>query len=195
MNATTRRTLAGGLLHLGTLEDAVADFHKHRAFRNDPVLAHTMAAGSLTEAIERACAGIAADGKKFRHDQYLRPSSVESLQRRLIKHMHTLPAAKDFDALHDLVQNLRPNGVGQLKVFDVTMRLGAYLKINLEHSKYVYLHRGALAGWQKLTSKRARPYRVLLDSIPAELQEMGPHYLIEDWFCEYRLWLLMRAAA
>lgn len=77
MSDTTRRTMAGELAHLKTLEDAVADYRQHSAARyqgvhHDPVLLHTMAASSLTEAIERACAGVTADGKKFRHDQYLR---------------------------------------------------------------------------------------------------------------------------
>ena len=48
------------------------------------------------------------------------------------------------------------------------MRIGAHLNIDIEHSDWVYVHRGALVGWQNL---------------------LMPHYMIEDFFCEYRLWL------
>jgi hypothetical protein len=201
MNATTRRHAAGELAHLQTLEDAVDDYFvfRHGARHNgDPVLIHTKTAISLFSAIKRACAGVDVDGIKSRHDQYLRPSAVEDLQRNLIEHMDGLRLATSFDALHDRIRSLRPKGIGDLKVFDVTMRLGAYLNIDIDRSDYVYLHRGALVGWQALTGQRARPYRVPFDSVPAALQVL-PHYMVEDFFCEYRTWLrpelLMREAA
>ena len=116
MNATTRRHARGELEHLKTIQEAVLDFR-----HPDRVLRHTMAASSLPEAIERACAGVTAEGEKFRHDQYLRPSVVENLKRNLIEHMHHLRLATNFDDLHDKIYILRPKGIGHLKVFDVTM--------------------------------------------------------------------------
>lgn len=68
------------------------------------------------------------------------------------------------------------------------MRIGAHLNIDIEHSDWVYVHRGALVGWQNLTGEKSRPHRVPISSIPAALRLM-PHYMIEDFFCEYRLWL------
>ena len=183
MNATTRRHARGELEHLKTIEEAVLDFR-----HPDPVLRHTMAASSLPEAIERACAGVTAKGEKFRHDQYLRPSVVENLKRNLIEHMHHLRLATNFDDLHDKIYILRPKGIGHLKVFDVTMQIGAYLGIDLDSSGFVYIHRGALVGWQNLTGSRAKPHRVPISSLPAALRVM-PHYLVEDFFCEYRTWL------
>lgn len=153
------------------------------------MLIYTKSASTLPKAIERACAGMTPDGKKkFRHDQYLRQSAVEHMQRRLIKYMHILPLATNFDDLYDKIYMLKPKGIGHLKVFDVSMRIGAYLKIDLEQSNYCYLHRGALKGWQRMTGQRAKPYRVTINSMPAVLQSL-PHYLIEDFFCEFREWL------
>ena len=163
MNWTTRQHANGKLDHLQTLDDAISHFLEHYPERHpdghhDRVLLHVKSAGPLTEAIVRACAGMTVEGKKFRHDQFLKSSTVENLQRRLISTRH-LRSATNFDSLHDLINSLRPKGIGQLKVFDVSMRIGTWLKIDPEESDFVYLHRGALVGWQNLTDSRGKPYQ------------------------------------
>ncbi len=142
MNATTRRHKAGELAHLRTVENAIVDFRQNAAARNNPVLELVLAAASLSEAIRRACASCTTDGKKFRHDQYLRAASVAALEQRLIENLRVLTTAKTFDELHGVIRGLRPKWIGDLKVFDVAMRLGAYLQIDLERSEFVCLHRG-----------------------------------------------------
>ena len=147
-----------------------------------------MAANSLPEAIERACAGLTADGKKFRRDWHVKELAVKILQQRLTENANELAGAGDFDGLLNLIDILSPEGIARLKIFDVTMRVGTYLKIDIERSDWVYLHRDSLTGWQKLTGSQARPHQVPFSSSAAALRVMS-HYKIEDFYCEYRLWL------
>lgn len=94
-----------------------------------------------------------------------------------------LASAKSFDALHALVESLILNirGVGELMVYDTTVRLAAYR--GLEPTD-VYLHAGTRAGARALgVDHRARsiPRR----SLPAPLRRL-PATELEDILCIYK---------
>ena len=80
-------------------------------------------------AIRRAAACEFPDGKRHPH-QYLIPRKLlELAEGRLQAVGKRLAAAKDFDALHEVVEREigSVHGIGKLMVYDIAHRIGAYL--------------------------------------------------------------------
>ena len=64
--------------------------------------------------------------------------------------------SENFEVLYKIVDELRGLGIGELTVYDTTMRLGAFLE-KQKRKRFrplgVYLHNGALDGAKKLLSR------------------------------------------
>ena len=75
--------------------------------------------------------------------------SLEDAEKRLQTASGTLSAAADFKALHKAVDNAigKKQGLGELAVYDIAQRIGAYLG---KEPKLVYLHRGVREGARAL---------------------------------------------
>jgi hypothetical protein len=186
MNVGTRATARGEFDHLRTLADVVANFRERykAGVDYDPVVAHARSAGDIREAIQRATAGRGADGKMFAMDRRIDPKAREVFTEALIDIRDDIRRAIDFEELFDLVEGGAPRRIGDLTIYNVSMRIGAYL--GLVPIRYVYLHAGPLRGWKRLFgSKGNPPKRLPLASFPPELRELSP-VLVEDLLCEYR---------
>jgi hypothetical protein len=186
MNAGTRLTAAGAFSHLKTLDDVVADFvarYGDGGKSHDRVVAFAAKQTSLGSAIRVACAGRGEDGKMMSYQSRIKPRATATLTERLLENRKRLSDAADFDALHDVVHDLRPIGIAELTTYCVALRIGAYLR--LEPRRHLYLHTGAAKGWRALTGDRTNPVRVLMEDVPAVLRPLGPHRL-EDLMCEYQ---------
>ncbi|AZO77220.1 hypothetical protein B5U99_27555 [Bosea sp. Tri-54] len=113
-------------------------------------------------------------------------------KRRLLAAEHPLADAPTFEALHALVAAaLRPiNGIGDLTIYDVATRIGAFLKLAPDA---VYLHAGAAEGAKALGIRTAGGRPVPLDRFPAALRRLGAYHL-ENLLCTFKR-ELKRAAA
>jgi hypothetical protein len=102
-------------------------------------------------------------------------------EERLQAAARRLANARDFDALHELVEREIGSiqGIGKLMVYDIAQRIGAYLG---KAPRLVYLHRGtkqgaAVLGFRGETLDPAVLPTAFLQLTPAE---------IEDCLCIYK---------
>jgi hypothetical protein len=108
---------------------------------------------------------------------------LERSRARLLENLPLLKGCTSFDELHELVDRLiRPiAGVGELAVYDTTLRIGA--RFGLAPAK-VYLHAGTRIGARNL-GLDARNGELEIADLPPELQTLAAHEL-EDVLCIYK---------
>jgi hypothetical protein len=100
----------------------------------------------------------------------------------LSKHARAIQKAHDFDDLFHLIDTaLEPiPGLGELYVYDTTLRIGA--KLNLFPDK-VYLHAGTRLGARALGLRTAATLK--MSELPKEFRALKPHE-IEDVLCIFK---------
>ena len=153
--------------------------------RRDHVLDYCASAPNLTQAIDRACAARAADGKMHNHQSRV-PEAVRQKFRRLIMEQWPWQLDEDltaFDDLYDHCESVAPRGIGVVTVYDTATRIGAYLKLTPDA---LYMHAGVMLGWNRLHGRRMPLLkRIPRAELPIELQSLPPDE-IEDLLCTYR---------
>ena len=138
---------------------------------------------SFRTAIEKAALAVNSKGKRYSHQHRLQKASLERARRLLLANSRAVERARGFDDLHRLVdRNLRPiPGIGELYVYDTSLRIGA--RLNLLPTK-VYLHAGTRVGARALgLDPRAATLEVL--ALPQEFRSLEPHE-IEDLLCIFK---------
>jgi len=154
--------------------------------KNRPTLARLLGSyhdlPSLNEAIRKAAHGLDEKGKRHRHQSRIKREAIRAAHRALAAVETTLASITDFDSLHSVVEARTHSidGIGELYIYDVALRIGAFLRI--EPTK-VYLHAGTRRGALRLgfppSMKTIRP-----EELPSELAELRP-FEIEDLLCIY----------
>jgi hypothetical protein len=155
--------------------------------RRDMVVDYCAAASSLKEAITRACASRAANGKCHNHQSRVTDDSRTWFADRIVDAFLFLKRElRGFDELHDLCEGIAPPGIGPVTIYDVATRIGAYLKLE---PTSLYLHAGVRVGWDILNPRgSAGVKRVPRSRLPKELQALPPDQT-EDLLCAYRAYL------
>lgn len=123
------------------------------------------------------------DGSLHPHQTFHGIAASESeVISRLSNNKPALRMAKDFEELYAAVKGIIKDVdmVGDVAIYDVTLRLGFYL--NILPAKYVYLHAGAKEGYRQIVGGTKLPYRVEVSSMPPMFHNIEP-YLLEDYFC------------
>jgi hypothetical protein len=136
---------------------------------------------SLREAVRRASRAERPDGKRHDHQTRIRRSALRVAGRRL----KTLDfrRVKDFGELHALLSEAIGTlpGIGELMVYDTSLRIGARLGLEPE---LVYLHAGTRRGARALGLESAAPC-LRVSELPAPLRRLRPRE-IEDALCIYK---------
>ena len=137
---------------------------------------------SLPAAIERAGMAQRRDGKRYDHQRRLSREVLRTATAAL--HRASLADAKNFADLHRRVKEAlgRVSGVGELMLYDTTLRIGAHLGLLPET---VYLHGGTRQGARALGLDWRADHLEVAD-LPGEgLQALALHE-IEDCLCIYK---------
>ena len=189
---------------LTDLSAVVEDFRWRYQDRKltDQVVTYCRDAPNLREAIRRAVLARDANGKHHNHQSKVdldarrkfgnKIWSRHAEVRRLVR---TADPAEDwlwskFDGLHELLDDIKPYGIGPVTVYDVAVRVGAYLGIA---PRSVYMHAGVKQGYKALYEAMADMDWVLPGSVPriplsyfpTPLSEL-PADDVEDLLCTYR---------
>jgi len=124
---------------------------------------------TLESAIEHAALAINRKGKKYSHQWRLNKLSLEEARQILMMNSKAISQAKDFDDLFALVEGLceRISGIGELYIYDTSLRMGG--KLNKMPTK-IYLHRGTRGGAQAL-GLDSKAKALELSKIPLELRK------------------------
>jgi hypothetical protein len=168
--------------------------------RRDMVWEYCRTAPDLKTAILRAVRSRGEDGKMHNHQTRV-PEAIREefgsecrLQRRNID--LTMKSKMDkFDALHDLLDSIKPKGIGPVTLYDVATRIGAFLGVD---PTSLYLHAGVREGINLLNdgengayfdrkewSKIERVPQDRLRGIWPEFSALPPDE-VEDLLCTYR---------
>lgn len=138
---------------------------------------------TLESAVEQAALAINSKGKRYSHQCRLKKVALEKARQALLVNSAALARAKSFDDLLSLVETiLEPiGGIGELYVYDTSLRIGARLHLL---PKKVYLHRDTRVGARTLGfDGRAKALEV--SEMPSELRQLDPHE-IEDVLCIFK---------
>jgi len=138
---------------------------------------------SLTDAIHNATHALDRNTKRYSHQRWLTTDSAAAAETRLAAIRSDILSAESFHSLFLAIETaLKPVcGAGELYIYDVAFRVGAYLEL---HPEKVYLHSGTRVGADALAIGKS--YRWLDPSdIPREIQNLSPAEC-EDILCIYK---------
>ncbi len=168
---------------ISNLADIVRDYMKSHRNQAAQELRGFEITKSLGEAIERAGMARNQDGKRFDHQRRIGEFTLKKATRRLLQARDRIKACRDFEELFQLVRSIVESieGIGELHVYDTSLRIGAKLGLSPEA---VYLHAGTREGAENL-GLNTRGISLPLESLPEELQLLQPRE-IEDVLCIYK---------
>lgn len=184
---------------LDNMDAIVEDFQWRYVDRHktDQVIKYCAEAPSFRLAVARAVEARDALGKHHNHQSKVDIRARRTLGRSIVARKaevsRIVKGAKrgrfdGFDALHDFIDEIKPYGIGPVTVYDVAVRIGAYLKIE---PTSVYMHAGVRAGMKAL--EVALPELRGLNRFKHVPVAMLPHPLngmraddVEDILCTYR---------
>lgn len=181
--------------------DAIADDFKWRYVdrkKTDQVIEFCSEAAVLSVAISRAIEARDADGKHHNHQSKVDIGARRLFGKRIWTRRNQVKKCKDFDTLHDLFDEIKPYGIGPVTVYDVAVRVGAYLGIE---PTSVYMHAGVRQGFKALQEAMdpfdndgapgwtdpqvAKLPRIPMSTFPSPLRHMRADD-VEDILCTYR---------
>jgi len=137
----------------------------------------------LANAVERAALSVDASGKKHRHQYRLQRQTLAAFANNLINNLHHISTVNDFEELIQLVRAAKILGIGELAVYDVAVRIGAYLNIWPEK---IYLHAGTRVGTEALIGN-VKGETIEKDLLPADFRSPNLScYELEDMLCIYK---------
>ncbi len=135
---------------------------------------------TLKSAIELAALARNSRGKRFSHQRRLKKVHLEEAKQALLANSRAIAQSGNFDDLFALIEKVVGpiSGIGELYVYDTSLRVGA--KLGLLPNR-VYLHAGTRRGAEALGFDGKT--RTLDKSLfPREFQQLEAHE-IEDVLC------------
>jgi len=158
--------------------------------KRDMVVVYCEEAATLRQAIKRACASRAANGKMSNHQSRVPEAVRQTFKRALLDVVDEIASAPDFDALHEIADRVKPPGIGPVTLYDVSTRIAA--RLALEPTS-LYLHAGVAQGLRALeraTGSAARATDGII--LAVDLHDVWPEFAsltpdeTEDLICTYR---------
>ena len=129
--------------------------------------------------IHNAALAINHKGKRHSHQKRLSKKTLSIARDILVDNKNSIKEIKSFDQLFVLIDNLlKPvKGIGELYIYDTSLRIGSYL----DHlPEKVYLHSGTRIGARSLGYKNK--YIIEMNELPKEFQKLEP-FEVEDILC------------
>jgi hypothetical protein len=187
---------------LTDLEAIVEDFQWRYVDRKktDQVIKYCAEADRFQLAVTRAVEARDANGKHHNHQSKVDIAARRLFGRRIIRlAMRGSIPLGDFDELHDRLDEVKPYGIGPVTVYDVAVRIGAFLGVEPQS---VYMHAGVRQGYMALWNalmgqateddlnvwrmeRYVRSARIPMDIFPPPLNAMRADD-VEDILCTYR---------
>jgi hypothetical protein len=154
--------------------------------QRDKVVDWTAKQLTLKAAVYVACYSKREDGKMHNHQVKVKAEARREFADRIWSGVN-LASCEDFDDLHDELERAAPKGIGPVTIYDVAVRIGAWLEnrygIDMSPSS-LYLHAGVRDSWTTLFGKEKRD-RIPREELPAPLQRI-PTDEVEDMICCYK---------
>ena len=166
---------------LSALERAVHAYTIDYRLRASVGMRWYAAQPTLAHAVEVAALSVLRNGKRHDHQRRIPAAVLEEAKARLLA--ADLGRSHTFHDVFETVQReigaLR--GAGELLVYDVAHRIGAFLGL---HPERVYLHAGTRAGARVLGLYRGQEFLEPTE-LPEPLRRLSPEE-VEDLLCIYK---------
>lgn len=135
---------------------------------------------SLADAIREAALSRLPRGKRHPHQQRIPLRVLQKAERRLQAIAERLKQARSFAELYGLVEQQIGSirGIGELAIYDIAHRIGAFLKHDPES---IYLHAGTRQGARALNLCGKK---LEIRQLPSEFHQLSASE-IEDCLCIY----------
>lgn len=166
-----------------TLSEIVIDYKRNHFSHHEREITYFEKLSQIDEAIRFAVLSISPEKKRFSHQRRIPKVVLVDAYERLKRIKNQIIQVKNFDVLYDLIHEkiLSVKGIGSLCVYDFSLRIGAYLKI--EPNK-VYLQAGALTG-AKAFGFRIIDKKIQISDLPKEFRSLKAS-IVEDILCIYK---------
>jgi hypothetical protein len=138
---------------------------------------------SLENAIELAALSKLPSGKRHPHQYRIPRQVLNAAKEELLAFAPELQTCKTFADLIEKVHTaIRPiKGIGELAVYDISLRIGAYLELAPER---VYIHSGTRSGAKAIGVYDGQK-SIALNKLPTPFHELTPRE-VEDCLCIYK---------
>jgi hypothetical protein len=138
---------------------------------------------NLKEAIKNAALARMPSGRRFSHQRRIPSETLARAFDSLLRVQRELGRARTFHELHVIVHHalIRIRGIGDLTIYDVSIRLGAFLGLAPDR---VYLHAGTRLGAKQLGFVGRRPW-ILVSELPVQLRTLSAGEA-EDVLCIFK---------
>jgi hypothetical protein len=136
----------------------------------------------LGDAIKNAALARNSRGKRYSHQRRIKRAAIQEALSILSNESHRIERSRTFAELFELINTALEDipGIGELHVYDTSLRIGA--KLNLFPEK-VYLHAGTRLGARALGLRANAALKI--SELPKELRALKPHE-IEDVLCIFK---------
>ena len=150
----------------------------------DRVVKYVLKQKNIEEAINTAVMSRDENGKKHSHQKRLPNICLKDYSQKLLIIKNQISQVKSFNSLDMLLEQNRIHGVGELLIYDVSVRIGEYLKI---YPETIYIHAGTRTGLQNLLKRRIYEKQIKKETLPDPFRscDLTPGQL-EDFFCIYK---------
>ena len=137
---------------------------------------------TLGDAIEDAALARDSSGKRYSHQRRIKRAAIQKAFSLLSGALERIRRSRDFAELFHLIGAVLEDvpGIGELYVYDTSLRIGAKLKL---YPKEVYLHAGVRRGAQALGLDAGPTLK--MSQLPREFRSLLPHE-IEDVLCIFK---------
>ena len=138
---------------------------------------------SLDAAIETAALAVNSRGKRYSHQRRLKRAALRQALHVLLDRSEEIERTREFDELFALIGAVAKPipGIGELYVYDTSLRIGAKLDL---FPTGVYLHAGTRLGARALELDDSAT-KLKVSALPKELRILEPHEL-EDVSCIFK---------
>jgi hypothetical protein len=164
---------------------AVRHYRAHFQEWGQAELAYFAGLPTLKEAVRAAARSEDEDGTRFSHQRRIKKEAIREATTALLNATDRIQDCRDggFDELFKVVEELLSEtpGIGELFVYDVALRIGAWLKLSPEK---VYLHRGTRV-WARALGLDTSSGTLEMPVLPPDLQQLPP-WEVEDILCIYK---------
>lgn len=139
------------------------------------------------------------DGAIFPHQRRWGPAPLEDAYKRLkdagfndngiLSKQHSAVKFNNFEDLYDTVESIIKSirGIGDLAIYDISVRIGNHQTPKILPSEYVYIHAGTRTGAEKALGRRINVKRLPIGTFSHIPYLNGMNALeIEDFLCIYK---------
>jgi hypothetical protein len=138
---------------------------------------------TLRQTIRCAALAVNSSGKRYSHQRRIKRAAIAQARSILSDAKLRMKKCSDFDSLFRLIEAALEDvpGIGELYIYDTSLRIGAKLGILPEK---VYLYAGTRTGARNLGLDVAKS-TVRMASLPPALRVLKPHE-VEDVLCIFK---------